>query len=139
MALAQDEGKATPQIAPPASATDVDDDAMAPEMTPISDAIQAAGDRAQALSAMDSIGADNLVMVSLADVGLSAQQRYTLAQQMDPSAEASLQQALSTAMVTTADGSQVSLADHLTALGVDPSSVVAAEIDNDGTVTLYTQ
>jgi hypothetical protein len=138
IASAQDDTTGAPPADAIDTATQVDESA-ALEMTPISDAISATAEQAQILSGMQPIDAQNVVAVSLADVGLTAAQRYALGQQMDPSAEAMLQQALGTAQVIASTGEQRTLADHLTALGVDPATVVAAEVANDGTVTLYYQ
>jgi hypothetical protein len=127
---------------PPTDVTDSTaqvDETTALEMAPITDAISATAEQAQVLSGMQPIDAQNVVAVSLADIGLTAAQRYALAQQMDPSAEAMLQQALGTAQVVASTGEQRTLADHLTALGIDPTTVIAADVANDGTVTLYYQ
>jgi hypothetical protein len=135
-AAAQDDSTGAPPVLQ--DATTAVDESTALEIAPLSDVIAATGEQAQALSSMGPIASENVVVVSLNDLGLTADQRYTLMQQIDPSAEVMLQQALGTAQVV-AGSEQRTLADHLTLNGVDPSSVIAARIDSDGTVTLYYQ
>jgi hypothetical protein len=118
------------------------EDANAPEMTPISDAIASMSDRTQALANLGPITADSITVVSLSDIGLTAEQRYTLMQSVDASNAATLQVTLGNVMVDengSLAGYQRSLADHLKMIGVDPASVVAVDLDNDGSVTLYYQ
>ncbi|HEY0614865.1 MAG TPA: hypothetical protein VGC96_09510 [Candidatus Elarobacter sp.] len=118
------------------------EDANAPEMTPISDAIAAMSDRTQALATLGSIAADDISVVSLGDLGLTAEQRYTLMQNVDPSNAATLQQTLGNVIVDENGGLagyQRSLADHLKQMGIDPASIVAVDVDGDGAVTLYAQ
>jgi hypothetical protein len=138
VAAAQDDSTGAPQQPVLQDAATAVDETTALEMAPLSDVLAATGEQAQALSNMGPISSDNVVAVSLNDLGLTADQRYTLMQQVDPSAEAMLQQALGTAQVV-AGGEQRTLADHLTINGVDPASVIAARIDSDGTVTVYYQ
>ncbi|HEY0395042.1 MAG TPA: hypothetical protein VGD01_11165 [Candidatus Elarobacter sp.] len=118
------------------------EDANAPEMMPVSDAIASMSERTQTLADMGTISADDIAVVSLSDIGLTAEQRYTLMQNVDPSNAATLLQTLGTVTVAenggTAGDSQ-SLADHLKMLGVDPAGVVAADVGSDGEVTIYYQ
>ena len=118
------------------------EEANAPEMTPVADAITSMSGATQALATMGTISADDIAVVSLSDIGLTAEQRYTLMQSIDPSNAATLQQTLGAVTVAenggTAGESQT-LAKHLQMLGVDPASVVATEIGSDGEVTFYYQ
>jgi hypothetical protein len=116
------------------------EDVNAPEMAPLTDAMAMLADRTHALADMGPISADAIAAVSLSDIGLTAEQRYTLMQNADASNEAALQQTLGTVMVDETGmlgGYQRTLADHLKMLGVDPASVIALDIDGDGSVTLY--
>jgi hypothetical protein len=118
------------------------EEATAPQLDAISDAIASMSERTQALADLSPITADNVVTVSLGDLGLTAEERYSLMQSIDPSKAASLQQTLGTVMVAengSLAGYQRSLADHLTLIGVDPTSVIAVNVESDGTVTLYYQ
>ena len=116
--------------------------ANAPEMTPLGDAVASMSSRTQALAALGTINAEDIAAVSIADMGLSAEQRYTLMQNADPSSAATLQQTLGNVQVDEVGslaGYQRSLGDHLKMLGIDPTSVVAVDVDGDGLVTVYYQ
>ena len=116
--------------------------ANAPELPTIADAVANMGAQAQMLSNLGQISADDVSMISLTDIGVGADQRYALMQSMDPSQAAALQQALqnvSVAETGSLAGYQKTLADHLQLMGVDPASVVAANVGDDGSVTVYYQ
>lgn len=120
----------------------LDDQTTMTSMLPVSDAIASIAAQTQTLSGMSPISADDIAVVSLNDLGLSAAQRYSLMQNADPSGMATLQQALAGVNVAETGslaGYTKTLADHLQMLGVDPASVVAVDVANDGTVTLYYQ
>jgi hypothetical protein len=122
--------------------TQLDQTVSAPELPTVSQAIVNMGAQAQILSNLGQISSDDVALVSLNDMGLGANQRYTLMQSIDPSQVAALQRALQTVQVAENNslaGQPRTLADHLTTMGVDPSSVVAANVGDDGTVTIYYQ
>jgi hypothetical protein len=116
--------------------------ANAPELPTIADAVANMGAQAQMLSNLGQISADDVAIVSLSDIGVGADARYALMQSMDPSQAAVLQQALqnvSVAETGSLSGYQRTLADHLKLMGSDPSNVVAVNVGDDGSVTVYTQ
>jgi hypothetical protein len=122
--------------------TQLDQTVSAPELPTISQSIANMGAQAQMLTNLGQISSDDVAMVSLNDIGLSAEQRYTLMQSIDPSQAAALQQALQNVSVAENNslaGQPRTLAEHLTTMGVDPSSVVAANVGDDGSVTIYYQ
>jgi hypothetical protein len=111
-------------------------------MTALNDVMASLGARTQSLANLGTVSADDIAVVSIADMGLTAEQRYAMMQNADPSAEATLQQTLSNVQVDETGslaGYRRSLADHATMLGIDPSSIVAVDVDGDGAVTLYYQ
>ena len=123
-----------------AMSASVIEQANAPEMTTLSDVIDSMSARTQSLANLAPVSADDIAVVSIADMGLTAEQRYTLMQNVDPSNAATLQQTLGTVQVDETGslaGYRRSLADHVQMLGIDPSSVVAVDVDGDGAVTLY--
>ncbi|MBV8298225.1 MAG: hypothetical protein JO083_01510 [Candidatus Eremiobacteraeota bacterium] len=126
----------------PTDQTTLDQTVSAPELPTISQAVANMGAQAQMLSNLGQISSDDVAMVSLNDIGLGADQRYTLMQSVDPSQAATLQQALQNVQVAENNslaGQPRTLAEHLQTMGVEPSSVVAANVGDDGTVTIYYQ
>lgn len=129
----------------PSVQTDAQDaqlDVAAPEAATVSEAIASMDSQTQRLADLGSLGAGDIVLVSLADIGASADQRYSMLQSIDPSRMAALQQTLGTVMVTETPalgGDTNTVADHLRLVGVDPASVVAVNVDDSGLVTLYHQ
>jgi hypothetical protein len=122
---------------------DTDTDATtAADMTPVTSAMSTLGEQVQTLSNMSTISSGDIALIAIGDMNLSAEQRYTLAQNADPSAEAALQQSLSNVTVQEARGTgdeQHSLAEHLRMLGVDPAGVIAVNVDDQGVVSVYYQ
>ncbi|MDB5042898.1 MAG: hypothetical protein JWN27_3624 [Candidatus Eremiobacteraeota bacterium] len=97
------------------------------------------GSNTQALVNLGSIGAGDVAVVSMNDMNLSADQRYTVAQNIDPSTATALQQALNSVTVSEYSGDTPTLAGHLQSLGIDPAGVVAVDVGADGVVTIFTQ
>ncbi|MDB5072777.1 MAG: hypothetical protein JWM87_3888 [Candidatus Eremiobacteraeota bacterium] len=142
MASAQELPQSDEQPDTSATSGSVIEQANAPEMTTLDDAMASLGARTQSLANLGTISADDIAVVSVADMGLTAEQRYAMMQNADPSAEATLQRTLADVQVDESGslaGYRRSLADHVTMLGIDPSSVVAVDVDGDGAVTLYYQ
>jgi hypothetical protein len=125
------------------NAVDVDTDATTTaDVTPVTSALTRLSDSTQLLSNMSTISSADIALISLGDMNLSADQRYTLAQNMDPSAEAALQQTLDGVTVQEARGNgdeAHSFADHLRMLGVEPTNVVAVNVDDMGVISVYYQ
>jgi hypothetical protein len=112
------------------------------DVTPVMSAMTSLGDQVQTLSGMSTISSADIALIPLDDMNLSAEQRYQIAQNADPSAEASLQRTLDNVTVQEARGTgdeQHSLADHLRMLGVDPAGVIAVNVDDQGVVTVFYQ
>jgi hypothetical protein len=136
-AVAQDDSTGVPPDV-------VADTAMA-EMTAASDttmldvATANLGTNTQALVNLGNIGAGDLAVVSMSDMNLSADQRYTVGQSIDPSTATALQQALNSVTVSEERGDSSTLATHLQSLGIDPAGVVAVDVGADGVVTIFTQ
>src|ERR1700694_2658640 len=82
------------------TASMIAEDETSPEFTAVNDAVASMSDRTQALVNLGQVSADHIVVVSLADMGLTADQRYTLMQRIDPSDAANLQQTLGNVQVT---------------------------------------
>jgi hypothetical protein len=97
------------------------------------------GSNTQALVNLGSIGAGDIAVVSMSDMQLGADQRYTVAQNIDPSTATALQQAMNSVTVSEYSGGSPTLANHLQSLGIDPAGVVAVDVGADGVVTIFTQ
>jgi hypothetical protein len=128
---------------PDGKAVDVDTDVTtSADITPVMSAMTSLGMQVDQLSSMSNISSGDIALVPINDMNLSAEQRYMLAQNADPSAEASLQRALDNVTVQEVSGTgtdQHTLADHLRMVGVDPAGVVAVDVDDQGIVTVYYQ
>ncbi|HEY4441231.1 MAG TPA: hypothetical protein VGN14_12305 [Candidatus Elarobacter sp.] len=107
--------------------------------TTIDQAMADSATSAQQLNDMGQISAADIAVVSMGDMNLDADQRYTLAQNADPSTALAVQSALSNATVAEYNGTTPTLADHLQSLGIEPASVVALTVGSDGMVTVFTQ
>ena len=93
----------------------------------------------QALTDLGTLDESAVMPVALSDMGLDGSATTAMAQQIAPSAAATLQQALQNVSVTTQQSPNgVSLANYLTSMNVDPHNVVAVEVA-DGNVTVYYQ
>jgi hypothetical protein len=97
------------------------------------------GSNTQALVNLGSIGAGDIAVVSMSDMQLGADQRYTVAQNIDPSTATALQQAMNSVTVSEYSSDSSTLAMHLQSLGIDPAGVVAVDVGADGVVTIFTQ
>jgi len=106
----------------------------------VSAALAGISAQTDALTRAGSFSTADVSVLSLGDLGLDASARYNLMQNMDPSAEANLQNALGGVNVTDdSSGVTTSLSDYVAALGYDPSAVLAVAVNGDDDVTVYTQ
>jgi hypothetical protein len=97
------------------------------------------GPNTQALVNLGSIGSGDVAIVSMIDMNLGADQRYAVAQNIDPSTATALQRAMNSVTVSEYSGDSSTLANHLKSLGIDPAEVVAVDVGADGVVTIFTQ
>jgi hypothetical protein len=97
------------------------------------------GSNTQALVNLGSLGAGDVAIVSMSDMNLGADQRYAVAQNIDPSTATALQRAMNSVTVSEYTGDSTTLANHLQSLGIDPAEVVAVDVGADGVVTIFTQ
>jgi hypothetical protein len=97
------------------------------------------GSNTQALVNLGSIGARDVAVVSMSDMNLGADQRYSVAQNIDPSTATALQRAMNSVTVSEYGGESPTLANHLQSLGIDPAEVVAVDVGADSVVTIFTQ
>ena len=136
-AVAQDDSTGVP----PAALADIvmTDVTAAADTTPLDAATANLGSNTQALVNLGSISAADVAVVSMNDMNLGADQRYAVAQNIDPSTATALQQALNSVTVSEYSGDSATLANHLQSLGIDPAGVVAVDVGADGVVTIFTQ
>jgi hypothetical protein len=136
-AAAQDDSTGVPPDV--LNETVMTDMTAAADTTPLDVAAANLGSNTQALVNLGSISAGDVAVVSMNDMNLSADQRYTVAQNIDPSTATALQQALNSVTVSEYGGDSPTLAAHLQSLGIDPAGVVAVDVGADGVVTIFTQ
>ena len=136
-AAAQDDSTGVPPTV--IADTAITDVSAAADTAPLDTAAANLGTNTQALVNLGSISAGDVAVVSMNDMNLSADQRYTVAQSIDPSTATALQQALNTVTVSEYSGDSPTLANHLQSLGIDPAGVVAVDVGADGVVTIFTQ
>ncbi len=136
-AVAQDDSTGVPpDVVSDAVMTDV---TAAADITSLDAATANLGSNTQALVNLGSIDAGDVAVVSMNDMNLGADQRYAVAQNIDPGAATALQQALNTVTVSEYGGDSPTLANHLQSLNIDPAGVVAVDVGADGVVTIFTQ
>lgn len=120
-----------------------DDTSMQYDMTTdtnVNGAIANIAANTQALMNLSGLDESDVVPVSLGDMGLEPAAVTQMTSTISPSDAAALQQALQNVNVTTQQSPNgESLANYLTALNIDPHSVVAVDVGSDGTVTVYHQ
>ena len=93
-----------------------------------------------ALANAGTLDESAIVPVSLSDMEMDGASTAKMLQAVNPGDAATLQQTLGNVSVTTQQSpSGVSLANYLTSMNIDPHSVVAVDVGNDGTVTLFYQ
>jgi hypothetical protein len=135
--VAQDDSIGVPSIA--LTDTDMTETTAAADTTALGAAAANLGSNTQALVNLGSIGTSDVAIVSMSDMNLGADQRYTVAQSIDPSTATALQQAMNSVTVSEYSGDSPTLANHLQSLGIDPAEVVAVDVGADGVVTIFTQ
>ncbi|MDB5092829.1 MAG: hypothetical protein JWO85_930 [Candidatus Eremiobacteraeota bacterium] len=136
-AVAQDDSTGVPSGV--LNETVMTDMTVAADTTPLDAAAANLESNTQALVNLGSVSAGDVAVVSMSDMNLSADQRYSVAQNIDPSTATALQQALNSVTVSEYGGDSPTLANHLQSLGIDPAGVVAVDVGADGVVTIFTQ